>query len=150
MSEEELLNHYFRHNGEWMDLKRSLIKKMKLQIEESEQIKGEKPFATKKTQSEAEVYQYALLPAVYFSLFYENEYEKVMHDAMPSEYYKATQYNSGSFCSGFACYVDSDSKYSGHHGDWGIPAVRVTLVVPVAPAVVAGAAVKTVIERIFF
>lgn len=69
LSEEELLNHYFRHNGEWMDLKRSLIKKMNLQIEESEQIKGEKPFATKKTQSEAEVYQYALLPAVYFSLF---------------------------------------------------------------------------------
>lgn len=150
LSEEELLNHYFRHNGEWMDLKRSLIKKMKLQIEESEQIKGEKPFATKKTQSEAEVYQYALLPAVYFSLFYENEYEKVMHDAMPSEYYKATQYNSGSFCSGFACYVDSDSKYSGHHGDWGIPAVRVTLVVPVAPAVVAGVAVKKVIEKICF
>jgi hypothetical protein len=32
----------------------------------------------------------------------------------------------------------------------GIPAVRVTLVVPVAPAVVAGVAVKKVIEKICF
>ncbi|WP_062350220.1 hypothetical protein [Bacillus kwashiorkori] len=118
LSEEELLNRYFRHNGEWMNMKRGLIKKLKQQMEEAHLVDGDRPFINSSVTSEATLYQYALFPAVYFSLFHVRNFQQAMSQAMPDKLYGKVHRDTSSACSGFACAsMISDGKDASNGSD---------------------------------
>lgn len=119
LAEEDLLSKYFRKNDDWVEVKKSLIKKMKNEIIESEFIKsGKKTLDIPRTASETQVYQYALGAAVFYSIYEEDQFQDHMSELLPNEYYKAGHNGGGSSCSGIGCSSSSDHD-SGGGGDSG-------------------------------
>ncbi|NEU31674.1 hypothetical protein GN156_12955 [bacterium LRH843] len=109
LSEEELLERYFRQNGDWMETKRYLIQKMKKEISQARDFEKEnKTF--RKVTSENEYHK--LLPAaVFFSLYEPDLYQHNMNELLP--YYSAKSAGGSSSCSGYGCSSSSSNNDSG-------------------------------------
>jgi hypothetical protein len=120
LTEEDLLSKYFRKGEDWLDVKRSLIKKMKNEIIGSEHIKaGKKTLDVPQHTSETQMYQYALGAAVFYSIYEEDQFQDHMSDLLPNEYYKAGAAGGGSSCSGYACSSSANDDSGGGGGDSG-------------------------------
>ncbi|MFE8704008.1 hypothetical protein ACFYKX_25900 [Cytobacillus sp. FJAT-54145] len=118
LSEDELLSKYFRKNDEWIEVKRYLIRKMKNEIHEAEQQNtGSKKFAPHTSTSSTNLYSYAAMAAVFYSIYDEDEFHEHMSEVVPEEYEKGAPFSGGSSCTGFAC--GSDAGDSGGGGDSG-------------------------------
>lgn len=118
LSEDELLSKYFRKNEEWLEVKRYLIKKMKNEIHEAEQQKtGSKKLTSHPSTSSADLYSYAAMAAVFYSIHDEEQFHDHMKEVVPEEYQKGAAFNGGTSCSGFAGSSHSDD--SGGGGDSG-------------------------------
>jgi hypothetical protein len=116
LSEEELLNKYFRTNQDWLEVKMNLIHKMKNDIIQSDQMKlGKKTLDAPRSATEGQMFQFAIGAAVFCSIYEEDHYQDRMSELLPSEYYKSSHVTGGSSCSGFAC--SSTDHHSG--GDSG-------------------------------
>jgi hypothetical protein len=117
LSEEELLNKYFRTGDEWLNLKQSLIRKMKKEIFHSDDVKqGKKKLDVPQIQTEQQFFQLAVGAAVFYSIYEEDQFQEQMSEWYPSEYYKVAQAGGGSTCSGFACSGSSNSDSGGDSG----------------------------------
>jgi hypothetical protein len=117
LSEDELLNRYFRTSEDWLDLKRSLIQKMKKEIFHSDDVKqGKKKLDVPQIQTEQQFFQLAVGAAVFYSIYEEDQFQEQMSEWYPSEYYKVAHTGSGSSCSGVACSSTSDSDSGGDSG----------------------------------
>ena len=112
LSEGELLNKYFRQTTEWDKVKKYLINKLKLEIQQAEQFQHEKnPFIKIKSENEFHV----ILPAaVFFSLYGVDHYEKNINSLIAFK--SAKEAASSSSCSGFGCVSSSDSDSGGGSG----------------------------------
>ncbi|USK52897.1 hypothetical protein LIS82_14785 [Cytobacillus solani] len=109
LSDEELLKKYFRQTTQWDNVKKYLINKLKLEIQQAEQFQHEKnPFIKIKSENEFHI----ILPAaVFFSLYGADHYENNINSLIP--FYSAKAAASGSSCSGFGCVSSSDSDSGG-------------------------------------
>ncbi|MBD8068715.1 hypothetical protein [Bacillus sp. PS06] len=110
-SEEELLRLYFRDNEDWLDVKKALIKQMKNQIHEADQLQQEGDGPDLKAPSSignSQLLTYALGAAVFYSIYEEFQYQEFMSDLIPNEFQKGVQGN-GYACSGYACSSDDHS-----------------------------------------
>ncbi|KAA0549805.1 hypothetical protein FZW96_00175 [Bacillus sp. BGMRC 2118] len=122
LSEEELLEKYFRNNDDWLDVKKHLITKLKNELRDAKQVhEGAKKFPSAPSSSEAHIYMYAASAAVMYSLYDDDDFQNHMGEVMPEEYYNKHDHSSGgSACSGFACGTGwGDSNDSGGGGDSG-------------------------------
>lgn len=119
LSEDELLSKYFRKNEDWLEVKRYLIRKMKNEILEAEQQSaGSKKFTPDTSTSDSNIYSYAAMAAIFYSLYDEDQFHEHMSEVVPEEYDKGVPFSGGgSSCSGFAC--SSGSGDSGGGGDSG-------------------------------
>ncbi|PGT80399.1 MULTISPECIES: hypothetical protein [Bacillaceae] len=118
LSEDELLSKYFRKNEDWLEVKTYLIRKMKNEIFEAEQQNTDsKKFTPHTSTSDTNIYSYAAMAAIFYSLYDEDQFHEHMSEVVPEEYDKGVPYSGGSSCSGFAC--SSGSGDSGGGGDSG-------------------------------
>ena len=111
LSEEELLNKYFRTGDEWLNLKQSLIRKMKKEIFHSDDVKQGK----KKLRCTSNSNRTTIFPISSWSsrfLFHLRRRSIPRTNAVSGiqvNITKSAQTGGGSTCSGFACSSDSDS-----------------------------------------
>src|SRR4051812_3299614 len=119
LSEEDLLTKYFRSHDDWLEVKRSLIRKMKNEIFHSDDIKqGKQSLAIPPSTTEKQFFHYALGAAVFYSIYEDDQFQEHMHEWYPSEYYKAGYpTGGGSSCSGVGCSSSTDHDSGG--GDSG-------------------------------
>ena len=120
LSENELLNKYFRQGHDWLNNKLELIRKFKSEILLSEQMMetNRKPTPLSHSSSESQIFHLAVGAAIFYSLYDSHSFQNSMDEILPDEYYKvATTTGTGATCSGFSCSGSSDSCHSG--GDSG-------------------------------
>lgn len=112
LSDEQLLEKYFRQDEEGTEIKDYLIKKLRSEIDQAKlvnQNKQKPPFS--RISNENQIHH--LLPAmVFFSIFHPDDYENQMALFIPQQLSKDSVSSSG--CSGFACASSSDSHDGGN------------------------------------
>ncbi|WP_394231719.1 hypothetical protein [Niallia oryzisoli] len=116
MPNDDLMRKYFRNNSDLREMNRVVIRKLKNEIFESDDVKqGKKSLAIPPTSSEQHYFQYALGAAVFYSIYEDDQFQEQMQEWQPSEYYK-THPGGGSSCSGFACSTSNDYDSGGGNG----------------------------------
>ncbi|WNS73509.1 hypothetical protein RRV45_11280 [Bacillus sp. DTU_2020_1000418_1_SI_GHA_SEK_038] len=110
LSEDELLNRYFRATEDWLDIKKYLISKMKLEISQAElMMNNNNEYSFSRISADKEYYK--LLPAaVFFSMYSPKEFPHDMNPLIPIKQAKAS--GGGSSCYGYGC-SSCSSKDSG-------------------------------------
>lgn len=118
MDDKQLLRKYFRQDDEWLDVKLSLINRLKNEIKNAERQETPKLSLDKKARNKHEVYVYALGAAVFYSIHETDMYEDHMSEMLPQEMMmKGNGGGSGnSSCSGFGCSSSSDNDGGGSSG----------------------------------
>ena len=117
LSDEELLTKYFRSHDDWLEVSISLIKKMKKEIKQADNvILGKETLGVPPSSSEKHFFQYALGATVFYSIYEDDQFQEHMHEWYPSLYYKGVASGGGSTCSGVACSSSSDNDHSGDSG----------------------------------
>lgn len=101
LSEEELLHRYFKASEDWIDIKKYLISKMKLEISQAESLKENQSISSF-SRIHAEKEYYKLLPAaVFFSMYSPSVFPHDMSPLIPIKQAKAS--GGSSSCSGYGC-----------------------------------------------
>ncbi|WP_088103290.1 hypothetical protein [Halalkalibacter urbisdiaboli] len=115
LSEEKLLNKYFRKNEEWIEVKKNIIRMMKDDISQADSInrKGN-PIELPQGLTEAQMYHSIIGVAVYLSIYESDHYNEQMSQLLPMEYYKTVQSGGGSSCYSYGC--SSSSKHDSDGG----------------------------------
>ena len=110
LSEADLLTKYFRNNGDWIDVKRTLIHKLKNEINQADRIKlGKDTLDVPNTTTGPQLFNLAIGAAVFYSIYEEDQYFEHISEMMPSEFNKVG-HGGGSSCSGFSCSSSSDNS----------------------------------------
>lgn len=113
LSEAELLQKYFRNNGEELSLKKDLIQKFKNEIILSDRMmkEGNEPNKISSSTPESQLFYLATGAAIFYSLHDQdsNTFQDQMNDVIPNEYYKTSASSGGATCSGFSCSSSNDS-----------------------------------------
>lgn len=114
LTENALLDKYFRSGEEFMEVKLYLIHKMKEEISESKlMMKNGEEFVLDKGAQNSQLYLYASSAIIFYSMYEPDLFEDHMHDIMPKEMMKEHTFGGSSSCSGFGCSSSSDSDGGG-------------------------------------
>ncbi len=114
LSDDELLERYFKATEDWIEIKRYLISKMKLEISQAEVLMNNEQDSSFSRISADKDY-YKLLPAaVFFSMYSPKEFPYDMNPLIPIKQAKAS--GGGSSCSGYGCSSCSSNDSGGDSG----------------------------------
>lgn len=104
LSEDELLNRYFRNTDEWRHIQINLINKMKAEIAQAESVVMNKEKYSNPIIDREKEYYKVLPAAVFFSLYASDAFTANMNKLIDIQHAKAAAASSGgSSCSGYGC-----------------------------------------------